>query len=59
MFTGMVRERVEYLAPVIVVPGSMEMEALAGGITRVLSGEEPVNDYAEVRQRALFEDLED
>jgi len=58
MFTGMIKERVEYLAPVIVVPGSMEMEALAGGITRVLSGEEPVNDYAEVRQKKLFEDLE-
>jgi butyrate kinase len=59
LFTGMIKERVEYLAPVIVVPGSMEMEALAGGITRVLSGEEPVNDYAEVLRRALCGDSQD
>lgn len=57
MFTGMVKERVQFMAPVIVVPGSMEMEALARGITRVLSGEEQVNDYALVRPRVLFEDL--
>ena len=58
MFTGWIKERVEFLAPVIIMPGSMEMEALAGGVTRVLNGEEPVNDYADVRLRVLFEDLQ-
>ncbi|MEG1917877.1 MAG: butyrate kinase, partial [Oscillospiraceae bacterium] len=34
--------RVSYLAPVEVVPGEMEMEALALGALRVLEGQEPV-----------------
>ena len=48
MFTGFIKERVGFIAPVIVKPGSMEVEALARGITRVLNGEEEVNDYAQV-----------
>ena len=39
-FTNMVRERVSFLAPVEVIPGAFEMEALASGILRVLRGEE-------------------
>ena len=35
-----IRERVSYLAPVEVVPGAIEMSALARGVTRVLDGAE-------------------
>ncbi|MBQ5952085.1 MAG: butyrate kinase [Lachnospiraceae bacterium] len=37
---SMVVERVKKLAPVTVLPGTFEMEALAFGVLRVLSGEE-------------------
>ena len=40
-----VRERVEFIAPIEVVAGEMEMEALAGGALRVLRGEEAVKAY--------------
>ena len=39
-FTDLVKERVSFLAPVVVIPGAFEMEALAGGVLRVLRGEE-------------------
>ena len=34
------RRKVRFIAPVAVIPGEFEMEALAAGITRVLKGEE-------------------
>lgn len=40
-----IKQRVSYLAPVHVVPGSMEMEALASGICRVLDGKEQAKVY--------------
>lgn len=40
MLTGMIAQRVERVAPVEIVPGSFEMEALAAGVHRVLCGEE-------------------
>ncbi|QOX63142.1 butyrate kinase [Anoxybacterium hadale] len=40
MMTEMIRKRVEFIAPVIVIPGEMEMEALALGALRMLQGEE-------------------
>jgi butyrate kinase len=40
LFTGWVRERVEFIAPVEIVPGENELEALAFGTLRVLRGEE-------------------
>lgn len=40
MLTGMVAPRVERIAPVEIVPGSFEMEALAAGVHRVLCGQE-------------------
>ena len=58
-YTGMLQERVSFLAPVIIVPGAMEIEALAGGVTRVLSGEEQVNGYSLVRPLRPFEELEE
>ena len=39
------RQRCNYLAPVYVVPGEREMEALALGVLRVLNGEETAPPY--------------
>ena len=38
--TKAVTERVQFIAPVEIVPGEREMEALAKGALRVLTGEE-------------------
>lgn len=48
MFTGMVRERVEFIAPVKIYPGENEMESLALGGLRVMRGEEQARDYVKV-----------
>ena len=45
-FTSMVKKHVERLAQVIIVPGSFEMEALAAGAYRVLTGEEKAHVFA-------------
>ncbi len=45
LFTDWVRELVEWIAPVTILPGEHEMEALAAGGLRVLRGEESVHDY--------------
>jgi butyrate kinase len=58
LLTGWITERVGFLAPVVRVPGGMEMEALAGGVARVMSGEEAINDYDAVRTKRPFEELE-
>jgi len=59
MFTGWMKDRLSFIAPVYVYPGTMELSALAGGVTRVLSGEERVNDYSLTRvEHRLFEDLD-
>lgn len=47
MLTGMVRERVKYIAPVEIMPGEVEMEALAFGALRILRGEEIPSAYPE------------
>ncbi len=39
------KERISFLAPVLVFPGEDEMKALAQGALRVLSGEEAAMDY--------------
>ena len=44
-FTGMIRERVEFIAPVTVLPGENEMQSLAEGVLRVLRGEETARIY--------------
>ncbi len=41
-----IRRRVAWIAPVVVLPGEDELGALAGGVLRVLSGEEAARDYA-------------
>jgi len=38
--TGMIKEMVQFIAPVVVVAGEEELEALAAGALRVLKGEE-------------------
>ncbi|MGN1413966.1 MAG: butyrate kinase [Anaerovoracaceae bacterium] len=45
MLTDWVKERVEFLAPVMVIPGEHEMQALANGGLRVLRGEEMPKEY--------------
>ncbi|MCR4441990.1 MAG: butyrate kinase [Peptococcaceae bacterium] len=45
MLVGWIRERVEFIAPVLVYPGEGEMEALAAAGLRVLRGEEPPRRY--------------
>ena len=56
LFTGWIEERVGYLAPVKRVPGAFEIEALAGGVARVLSGDEPLNDYNDVKPYVMFKE---
>lgn len=43
--TGELKGYVGFMAPVIVMPGEFEMEALAAGALRVLRGEEPAKEY--------------
>lgn len=44
-FTKEIERRVGFIAPVSVIPGTYEMEALAGGILRVLRGEEEAHRF--------------
>ncbi|MGE5484752.1 MAG: butyrate kinase [Ignavibacteriales bacterium] len=46
LFTGWIREKVSWIAPLMVYPGSDEMQALALGALRVLRGEEQARRYA-------------
>lgn len=45
LLVEMIRERVEFLAPITVHPGEDELQALAEGVLRVLTGEEEAMDY--------------
>ena len=47
-FTNYIRERVEFIAPVVVYPGEDEMLSLALGGLRVLRGEEQAKTYTKV-----------
>jgi butyrate kinase len=44
-FVGWVKDRVEFIAPVVVYPGENEMLSLAEGGLRVLRGEEAAKEY--------------
>ena len=46
MFTGWIAERTSFLAPVTVLPGEHEMEALSQGVIRVLLGEETAQTFS-------------
>ncbi len=44
---GLITQRIRFLAPVAVLAGSREMEALAFGVLRVLNGEEAAHTFQE------------
>ena len=48
MLTEMIKERVEFAAPVVVLPGENEMEALSQGALRILRSEESVSEYKDI-----------
>lgn len=45
MMTEWIKKRVEFIAPVEIVPGENELESLAFGTLRVLKGEEVAREY--------------
>jgi butyrate kinase len=45
LFTGWVVNKVKFIAPVVIIPGENELEALALGALRVLRGEEEVHEF--------------
>ncbi|MNM87941.1 Butyrate kinase 2 [compost metagenome] len=47
LMTGMIKERVEFIAPVEIKAGENEMKSLALGTLRVLKNEEQYREYAE------------
>ncbi|HBV68861.1 MAG TPA: butyrate kinase, partial [Clostridiales bacterium] len=47
MLTGWISKRVSFIAPVEILAGENEMEALAFGALRVLKGEESAREYTE------------
>lgn len=47
MLTDMIRKRVEFIAPVITIPGENELESLALGAGRILRGEELCSEYVD------------
>jgi len=44
--TNWIQEKVTFIAPVTIIPGEREMEALAAGALRVLNGQEEVHPYS-------------
>jgi butyrate kinase len=42
---NLIKEKVAFIAPIVVYPGEDEMLALAQGVIRVLNGEEQVKEY--------------
>lgn len=54
--TDRIQKMCSYLAPVEVIAGEFEMEALAAGAYRVLSGEEPEREY---KKNFTFTGIED
>ena len=47
-----ITEHVSFVAPVEVMPGEFEMEALAAGCLRVLRGEEELQDFGKIAAEA-------
>jgi butyrate kinase len=45
MLVGWIRERVQWMAPLLIYPGADEMRAMAQGALRVLQGEEEAREY--------------
>ena len=57
MFTEGLVERVKYIAPVVLMPGEFEMEALAAGAIRALNGNEKIIQYTGEPVWQGFEEL--
>lgn len=55
--TSRIAERVEWIAPVYIYPGSLEMESLALGALNDLTGKRPAKEY--VRQWTAAEDVKE
>ena len=51
LFTGKIEKRVRFIAPVTILPGENEMQALADGACRVLDGEETATVYRESKAK--------
>ena len=47
--TSYITKRVDFIAPVHILPGENELEALAHGAYRVLTGEEKANEFVDIR----------
>lgn len=47
LITNWIKKRVQFIAPVEIMPGENEMESLALGTLRVLKGEEKAKEYTE------------
>lgn len=45
LFTGWIRRRTEFIAPVHIIPGENEMESLAHGALRILQGKEQAREF--------------
>lgn len=50
MLTSWIKKRVEFIAPVEIMPGENEMESLALGTLRVLRQEETAREYVELKE---------
>lgn len=50
-FTNWIKERVEFIAPVYIIPGEMELEALTQGALRVMRGEEEAKEYVYIPKK--------
>ncbi|MCL1992222.1 MAG: butyrate kinase [Spirochaetes bacterium] len=44
LVSGSIKERVEFIAPVVVMPGEYELEALASGALRIITGKEKAHE---------------
>ncbi len=50
MLTDMITKRVKFIAPVVLMPGENELEALALGALRILRGEEVCHEYQDFHE---------
>ena len=59
MFTGEIRRRVGFIAPIHIFPGEFEMEAYAMAMDRIFAGKEALQEYTEEidRYSKTVEDL--
>ena len=45
MLTSWIKERVQFIAPIVIYPGEDEMRSLAEGALRALQGQEQIKEY--------------